>query len=315
MGAAMMGVAAGVLLVLGGLGRWYFYTPMPPAAAWAAERRTVTVGGATTQNSRSRPPTVRAHGPVLLVLHGSLMNGKKMRRMLGPVFERLAERHGAVVVYPSGVEGHFNEGRLAAKYSARTLNIDDVGLVRAIVDGLVATHAIDRTRVFGFGYSNGGGMAMRLAVEAPELVAGIIVANANLPTPDNHQWALAAGAARAKVVLVEGTLDPINPYAGGRVTIFGFSDRGMVCSAPDSAAWFAQHAGLAVAPLADDTRRIGALAVRQQDWGSPPHVRLVTMQGAGHTVPQADYRFPKFLGATVQSDEILQDAWAMLDGR
>lgn len=315
-GSVILIVATG-LAALVGIGRYYLFSPMPPASRVAADRRTVTVGGRERHFLVVTPPNVRPGAPVLLVLHGSLMNGVNMRRMLGPCFERLASRRGAVVVYPSGVEGHFNEGRLVASYSARTLNIDDVGFMRAIVDALATSHAVDRTRVVAFGYSNGGGMAMRLASEAPELVAGIIVANANVPAPDNLGWALAPTAATkaaSKVVLIEGTVDPINPYDGGRVTIFGFSDRGPVLSASASARWFGQRAWLPAEPVLDATRRISGLDVRQQDWGSPVQVRLVTMQGAGHTVPQPDYRFPKFLGATVQTDLILDEAWAMLDG-
>ncbi len=308
-------VAAAVLLVLAGVGGWFLYSPMPAAAQAAGDSRTVTIGGRERSFLVVAPPTIKPGAPVLIVLHGSLMDGVKMRRMLGPRFERLASRHGAVVVYPSGVEGHFNDGRLVASYSARTLNIDDVGFMRAIVDALATAHAIDRARVFAFGYSNGGAMAMRLAAEAPDLVAGIIVANANVPTPDNMGWTLAPAAAATKVVLLEGTKDPINPFDGGRVTIFGFSDRGTVLSAPASARWFGQRAGVDAEPLADVTQRIDGIDVRQQDWGSPARVRLVTMQGAGHTVPQPDYLFPKFLGATVQADTILDEAWVMLDGR
>ena len=310
-------VVIAVVLVLAGIGGWYFYSPMPEASQVAGDSRTVTVGGRERSFLVVTPPKIQAGAPVLIVLHGSLMDGVKMRRMLGPRFERLASRHGAVVVYPSGVEGHFNDGRLVASYSARTLNIDDVGFMRAIVDALATAHGVDRARVFAFGYSNGGAMAMRLAAEAPELVAGIIVANANVPTPDNMGWTLAPNpaAAQTKVVLLEGTKDPINPFDGGRVTIFGFGDRGTVLSAPASARWFGQRAGLAAEPVADATRHIGDLDVRQQEWGSPARVRLITMQGAGHTVPQPDYRFPKFLGATVQADAILDEAWAMLDGR
>jgi polyhydroxybutyrate depolymerase len=310
-----LSVTVAAVLGLTSVGGWFFYSPMPAASPAAADSRTVTVGGRERSFLVVAPPAVQAGAPVLIVLHGSLMDGGKMRSMLGPRFERLARQHGAVVVYPSGVEGHFNDGRLVASYSARTLNIDDVGFMRAIVGALAASNAVDRTRVFAFGYSNGGAMAMRLASEAPDLVAGIIVANANVPTPDNMGWTLAPAAAATKVVLLEGTDDPINPYGGGRVTIFGFGDRGTVLSAPASARWFGQRAGLAADPVADVTRRIGDLDVHQQDWGAPTRVRLVTMQGAGHTVPQPDYRFPKFLGATVQTDSVLDEAWGMLNGR
>jgi polyhydroxybutyrate depolymerase len=307
-------VAAVVGVCLIGLAlAWFVYAPMPKASEAAGESRSVDVGGRARTYLVVTPPTLKPGAPVLLVLHGSLMDGPKMRGMLGPRFERLARAQGAVVVYPSGIEGHFNEGRVTAKTTARTLNIDDVGFMRAIVETLASAHGIDRQRVYAFGYSNGGAMALRLAAEAPELVAGVIVACGNVPTPDNMDWKMQPGHTAA--VLLAGTKDPIVPYDGGRVTIFGFGDRGTVLSAPASARWFAQRSGLAAEPATDATRRIGDLDVRQQEWGTPARVRLVTMQGAGHTVPQPDYRFPRFLGATVADDTILDAAWQLIDRR
>jgi hypothetical protein len=45
-------------------------------------------------------------------------------------------------------------------------------------------------------------------------------------------------------------------------------------------------------------------ALVSRAWSSPAATRArpVTMQGAGHTVPQPDSRFPRWLGATVQAD-------------
>ena len=315
MKSSLLGIGGLVALVclIGAALAWFFYAPMPKASEVRGESVTLTLGGRARSFVVVTPPTLKPGAPVLLVLHGSLMDGPKMRGMLGPRFERLAREQGAVVVYPSGIEGHFNDGRVTASYSARTLNIDDVGFTRAIIDTLATAHGIDRQRVYAFGYSNGGAMALRLAAEAPELVAGVIVACANVPTPDNMDWKMQPG--RTAVVLLAGTKDPIVPYDGGRVTIFGFGDRGTVLSAPASARWFAQRSGLGTEPVADATQRIGALDVRQQDWGTPARVRLVTMQGAGHTVPQPDYRFPRFLGATVADDAILDTAWRLIDRR
>lgn len=302
--------------LIGGAAVWFFYAPMPKASDEPATSHTVTIDGRSRSFLVYRPPGLRPDASVLLVFHGSMMDGPNMRRMLGASFERLSGARGAVVVYPTGFEGHFNDGRVTAKYSARTLNLDDVGFARAMVDSLVAEHHVDRKRVYAFGYSNGGHMVMRLAAQAPDLVAGIIVSNANVPTPDNMGWALApvTAAARPKVVLIEGSKDPINPYEGGRVTIFGFGDRGTVLSAPESAAWFAKRFELARNPASDTKQHIAGFEVQQQDWGTPAQVRLVTLRGAGHTVAQADYRFWRFLGATLLDDGILNSAWQLLDG-
>ena len=312
-----LGLAAVLLALLGAAYAWFVHAPMPAIAASEAQARTVIVGGRQRSYLVWTPPALPAGAPVLLVLHGSLMDGPQMRRMLGPRFERLAHRHGAVVVYPTGFEGHFNEGRLAATYSARTLDIDDVGFVRAIVDALAAGQGIDRRRIYAFGYSNGGAMALRLVTQVPELVTGAIANSALVPTADNLGWPLApqGAASAARVVLLAGTRDAIVPYDGGAVTIFGFGNRGTVLSAPASARWLATRAGLAAEPDSTSQQTVGALAVQQQDWGLPSRIRLVTVLGGGHTVPQTDYRFPRFLGSTLADDRLLDEAWQMLEAR
>ena len=62
-------------------------------------------------------------------------------------------------------------------------NIDDVSFIGALIDRFKAGYAIDAKRVYAFGYSNGGHMAFRLAMEAPDEVAAIAAVAASLPMP------------------------------------------------------------------------------------------------------------------------------------
>jgi poly(3-hydroxybutyrate) depolymerase len=58
------------------------------------------------------------------------------------------------------------------------------------------------------------------------------------------------------------------------------------------------------------------IRVRQQEWtATTGHVRLVSLEGAGHTIPQADYRYPRLVGATYLKDDVLASAWQLLDQR
>lgn len=233
-----------------------------------------------------------------------------MRRMVGSVLERIAEQDNVVIVYPDGYEGHFNDCRRVASYSARQLDVDDVAFTRRIVEQLAEQKQVDAQRVYALGYSNGGHMALRLALEAPELVKGAAMIAANLPAPDNMACKVVAGPSRF-VAFVEGTQDPINPYQGGQVTLFGFGNRGGVLSAQASAEWFARVLGLTAEP-ARVLKPVSGIPLRQQDWSSPGgHVRLVTIEGGGHTVPQAAYRFPRILGTTLPSDSVLESTWRL----
>jgi polyhydroxybutyrate depolymerase len=303
--------SAVVLVVLGAAAAYLLYAPKPALPSGSAEASTVEVGGRQRHYLVFTPAHLQAGASVLIVFHPSLSSGEDMRRMVGSALEGIAQRDNVVVVYPDGYEGHFNDCRRVASYSARTLNVDDVGFTKRIIEQLGAEKKINPERVYAIGYSNGGHMALRLALEAPELIKGAAAIAANLPAPDNMDCKVASSPARF-IVFVEGTQDPINPYGGGQVTLFGFGNRGNVLSAHASAEWFAKVLGLTAAK-SDTLASVAGIAARQEDWvSSAGHVRLVTIDGGGHTVPQTSYRFPHILGATFQSDAVLESTWRLL---
>src|SRR5690606_32663366 len=88
---------------------------------------------------------------------------------------------------------------------------------------------------------------LRIALEQPQLLAGVAAVAASLPTADNLACQTVDGA--TPVLFMNGTRDPINPFNGGRVTLFGFGDRGNVRSSDQSALYFAERAGHAEADM------------------------------------------------------------------
>jgi polyhydroxybutyrate depolymerase len=123
------------------------------------------------------------------------------------------------------------------------------------------------------------------------------VVAANIPTPGN---AVAEPLGRAvPAMLVNGTDDPINPYDGGRVTLFGFGDRGEVQSARASANHFARLNGAHLAQTVelppgdpDPTR------VVKQTWtaGREAKVVLYSVRAAATSFPQPHARAARLLG-------------------
>lgn len=305
----LIGLAA-TLVLLTAVAAFLFYAPRAALPPGPVEICTLEIGGYPRTYTVFAPVNLQPGARVVFVLHASQSRGEEMRRIVGCVLEPLAEKDNAVIVYPDGFEGHFNDARRAASYSARKLNIDDVAFTRQIVERLISSKQIDPQQVYAIGYSNGAHMALRLALEAPDTVQGVAAIAANLPAPENLDCKMAATPARV-VVFVEGTQDPINPYEGGRVTLFGFGNRGKVLSAQASAEWFAQRLGLGgvVSGISD---LLPGIRVRQQDWQSASgHVRLVTIEGGGHTVPQAAHRFPRIFGPTLPSNAVLESIWEL----
>jgi len=302
------------LLLLGAAAAWWFvYAPNPPPPSAFSESMTLQVDGRTRTFTVSQPAAPRPGASILLVLHGSRSSGGSMRLLLGRTLERITRNDNTLLVYPDGFEGHFNDCRRAADFSAHTQKIDDVDFMRAIVAQLVAQEQADPRKVYALGYSNGGQMALRLALQSPDIVSGVIAVAAGVPTTENLECPMADLPARA-MVLVEGTADPISPYNGGPVTLYGFGSRGNVRPARTGAAWFAQTLGLADTPSQLLAEAEG-LAAYRDDWiGADARVRLVTIQSGGHTVPQAAYRYPRALGKTLRTDDVLESSWRFVRG-
>jgi len=107
----------------------------------------------------------RAPRPLVLVLHGAADDAVDNRDWLG--LDALADREGFLAVYPDGT-GPFsgrihmwNSGDCCG--SAQWSGVDDVGFLLAVLDDVSERTAVDATRVYATGLSNGAMMAYRLA--------------------------------------------------------------------------------------------------------------------------------------------------------
>jgi len=284
----------------------------PPALPGSVEDGKILHDGLERSWFAYLPASRGAHPPVVLVLHGSQGSGKAIRAMSFFSFDEAAERDGFIAVYPDGYKDHWNDCRAGADYAANRENIDDVGFLRALVAELVQRYGADPQRVYAAGYSNGGQMAFRLALEAPDLVAGVAAIAANLPVAGN--LGCEQSHKPVAVLVINGTADPVNPYAGGLVEILGDASRGEVRSAEDTMLYFGSLAGYgrshALTNWPDRAPDDGT-SVTIQSWWLPgkPRVELVTVEGGGHTIPNPQYSLPRILGPTSHEFDSAQVAW------
>jgi polyhydroxybutyrate depolymerase len=275
--------------------------PLPSGLSAGVHEDVIDVAGLPRSYLLYVPQHLPQHAPLVVLLHGSRQTGASFRRATGYAFDRLADARGFVAVYPNGYDRHWNDCRSDGRYAARKLDINDVGFVTSLIDRLEASAGVDPGRVFVAGYSNGGHLAFRLAAERPEQIAGIAAFSANLPTTDN--WACAAAYRPVSALLVNGTEDRINPFAGGKVSVFGFASRGRVRSALDSARYFAELAGLSHL----ERRRLGDAGrapIDEYRWqeNGKAEVMLLAVHGGGHVVPGPFAAFPTILGDAHQLD-------------
>jgi polyhydroxybutyrate depolymerase len=262
---------------------------------------------------------------VVLVLHGSGGTAERIRGFTDRRFERLADRHGFLVIYPQGFEGNWNGCRRRAPSSANRLEIDDPGFVRALLRRLEETHGAGRVGggVLAFGFSGGGHLAFRLALETPELVDAVVAVGAGLPDPSDSDCK--PSGQPVAVSLIDGTDDPINPFDGGEVVLpesLGGALLGRVLSAEASAAIFATTAGHPERPaVTRDPDRDGdpSTGIERRVWNeSSPEVALITVRGGGHTIPQTGpsrARFPAFAGSQSHEIDAVLEAWSFFERR
>jgi polyhydroxybutyrate depolymerase len=312
-----MRIAARIALGVGGIAALLFalafyllYAPAPPEPRLSARpvAGTIEVGG-LRRSYLVFAPARRAAAPALLVVfHGRMGSPGTIRTETGYGFDRLAERDGFVVAYPQGIEGRWTSCRKSDNDPARR-GVDDLAFFDFLVDRLRRELGVDPGRVFVAGVSNGGQFVYRLALERPRAIAGAAVFAAALPTRDDNLCA--RRGAPPPMMIVDGTDDPISPYRGGMVSLFGFSDLGTVLSAPDTARYFA---GPGPGPVTDrilPRSRGDRTWVERSVWRGPARSEtvLLSVHGGGHVVPQGAYRPQRLLGRATSAIDGPAEAW------
>ena len=256
-------------------------------------------------------PSSGDYDRLLLVFHGSKQNAAAFRSFTGNAFDAMS---GTAVAYLDGFRRNWNDARVESAFPARRHDIDDVAFAEAVAQRLGGGRP-----VYAAGYSNGGGMVIRLLHERPDLLAGAAIIAAQQPAPDNFLLPDAPGGS-APVVLFHGTKDRLVPYRGGRMAAwarFAFKVGGEMLSTPDTAAYFASRNGITAPPVTVELPHrdaAGKTSMSRTDYreeGRAP-VTLYTVHGGGHTVP-GERPAPALMGRT-GSDVSAADAIAEFFG-
>ncbi len=279
-----------------------------------------------------------SHGqkaPIVVVLHG---NGQSAKKILGldnnkAPFKRwltIAKDKKVLILAPDGVLGSagsagWNDCRDDAVTNPMT---DDVAFIDALVDLAISQYGGNEARIYATGISNGGNMAIRLAIERPNRfvavapVAAALAAQSKCGAPS--MCGVPSMSKPVGMLLINGTKDPIRPDGGGAILGTG---RGTVCSTAKTITAFRQAANLIVAPVEEDLQDSfaadGSTVTRV---GGPPgalvpNVVLLRINEGGHTEPSPTERYSssaellKLVGKQNGDFEMADVVWDFFDSQ
>lgn len=131
-------------------------------------------------------------------------------------WDRLAEQHGFIVVYPSGLTpwggGTGVLPRIWLLQPEAVLKAN-VGFISDLIDTLEAAYNIDPTRIYANGFSNGGAMTFALSCRLSHRIAAVGTVSAG---QDQQPSSWCAGARPVPLINFHGAADVV-PYHGGNV--------------------------------------------------------------------------------------------------
>src|SRR2546426_492952 len=150
---------------------------------------------------RSKPTAL------VIKLHGAGVWGAAQKET--SQWNRVADEHGFIVVYPSGEGGggprgwHEGDGAEPSR---------DVRFISELIDTLEVRYNIDPRMIYANGLSNGGGMSFVLSCTMSDRIAavGLVAAAHLLP------WEWCTDRRPVPMIAFHGTADPEVPYNGGR---------------------------------------------------------------------------------------------------
>jgi polyhydroxybutyrate depolymerase len=260
--------------------------------------------------------------PLVILLHGALGNADSMTGEDGSVapfkvWMDIAESEKLILIFPEGLvrpngETGWNDCRGDATNLSTT---DDVAFIAELIQQFRSTFAIDPDRIYASGISNGGFMSLRLALELSDQIAAVGVISAGMPAVSK-----CADADRPiSVLFMNGTADPLVPYAGGSIGNPADS-RGSVQSTSDSVQyWTDFNQTLQLAPASDfpdiDTEDDSTVRrYRYFDGLQQTEVVLYEITGGGHGGPSIQQQYSALaeliIGQQNHDIEMANEVWA-----
>jgi polyhydroxybutyrate depolymerase len=238
--------------------------------------------------------------PLVLVFHGGGGDAEGMARLTK--FSKLADKENFIVVYPSGFNKNWGDGRIGKKLP---MDRDDVKFISYLLDTLKAKYNFDTTSVFATGISNGGFFSIYLAYKMPARIKAIAPVTANIPESYEEDFKTEPPIS---IMLINGTDDPLVKYDGGFVGFSEESERGKSISTDETIKKWAKNnecsTNRKIEEMEDKNGRDDCKATKYTYYRCKNRTRvvLIKIQGGGHTWPGGVQYLPKAIIGNVCKD-------------
>ncbi len=224
---------------------------------------------------------------LIFVLHGSGGNGKGMLKP-AEALQKEAGKEPVFLVYPDGYKRYWNECRKSATSAANQENINEQAFFNGMLQYFAKNYEVNGNRFYAVGLSGGGHMAYKLALTMPATCKGITAIVANLPDQTNMDCA--AANKPVPVMIINGTNDAVNPYAGGEMMVNG-SSFGQVLSTENTLQYWASLAKYKGVPKEEkmaDPNPANKQTITKYTYKKrrKPEVVLLKITGGEHAFPE-----------------------------
>ncbi len=260
--------------------------------------------------------------PLIFELHGGGiyiedMTGESGYKTPYKLWMELAETEKLIVVYPEGINGAYgkptwNDCRGDCIVSS---DADDVHFIETLISTISRQYSIDNQRIYVSGTSNGGFMALRLAVCLSDRIAAVSAVASAMPAvskcngPDNP----------ISVLFMNGTDDNHMPYNGGYVSNPPNPDHGSALSTDTSVAFWVNFNQTDTIPAhyvypdldPDDGGIVERFSYKNGTQGT--EVILYKVNGGGHSAPsvreQYSVLFEQYFNKQNHDIEMTTEVW------
>src|SRR5574344_417823 len=213
----------------------FLFVALLTCSVWAQTQtpKTITWGDSVRNYLEYVPASynISTPAPVLFCLHGL---GDDMTNFANSIrFNTIADAHGWIIITPQpltatiplagSIGTAWNSGISATVPIIGDVvinqNVDDVGFLMAILDDLIATYNIDTRNVFVTGFSMGGFMSNRLAIERSDRINAIASVSGTI----GNVVSSATPTANVSAMHIHGTADSTVSYANADFAMSGMS--------------------------------------------------------------------------------------------